>query len=42
LDFAMLWERGAMAPAAAYLLVSVGGSLAAIFVALAIARAAWA
>ena len=41
LDFAMLWERGAMAPAAAYLLVSVGGSLAAIFVALAIARAAW-
>jgi CrcB protein len=42
LDFAMLWERGAMGPAAAYLLVSVGGSLVAVFVALAVARAVWA
>ncbi len=42
LDFATLWERGAMAPAMLYLLVSVGGSIAAIFVALAVARAAFA
>ena len=41
LDFATLWERGAMLPAAAYLVVSVGGSLAAIFVALAVAKAIW-
>ena len=39
LDFATLWERGAMGPAAAYLLVSVVGSLIAVFAALAIARA---
>jgi len=42
LDFAMLWERGAMAGAAGYLLASVVGSLLAIFVALAIARSVWA
>jgi len=42
LDFATLFERGAMLPAAAYLLVSVGGSLAAVFVALAVARAVFA
>jgi CrcB protein len=42
LDFAMLWERGAMAGAAAYLLVSVVGSLIAIFAALAVAKAVWA
>ena len=39
LDFAMLWQRGAMGPAAIYLLVSVVGSLVAVFVALAVARA---
>jgi fluoride exporter len=39
LDFAMLWERGAMGAAALYLAVSVGGSLLAVFVALAVARA---
>jgi len=42
LDFATLWERGTMLPAAAYLVVSVGGSLAAVFVALAVARAVFA
>ncbi|HVZ00134.1 MAG TPA: fluoride efflux transporter CrcB [Dongiaceae bacterium] len=42
LDFATLSERGALAPAALYLVVSVGGSLAAIFVALAVARAVFA
>src|SRR3954449_10080249 len=42
LDFATLFERGAMLPAAAYLVVSVGGSLAAIFAALAMARAVFA
>jgi CrcB protein len=42
LDFATLWERGAMLPAAGYLVVSVGGSLAAVFVALAVARAVFA
>ena len=41
LDFAMLWERGAMGGAAAYLLVSVVGSLIAVFAALAVARAVW-
>ena len=39
LDFALLSERGALGPAAVYLVVSVGGSLAAVFVALAAARA---
>jgi fluoride ion exporter CrcB/FEX len=34
--------RGAMVPAAAYLLVSVGGALVAVFVGLAIARAVFA
>jgi CrcB protein len=42
LDFATLWERGTMLPAAAYLLVSVGGSLIAVFVGLALARAIFA
>jgi len=42
LDFATLWERGATAGAAVYLAVSVGGSIAAIFVALAVARAVFA
>jgi len=41
LDFATLFERGAMLPAAGYLVVSVGGSLVAVFVALAVARAVW-
>jgi CrcB protein len=41
LDFAMLWERGAMGGAAAYLLVSVVGSLVSIFLALAAAKAIW-
>jgi CrcB protein len=41
LDFATLWERGAMSGAAFYLLVSVVGSLVAIFLALAAARAIW-
>ncbi|HVO02327.1 MAG TPA: fluoride efflux transporter CrcB [Candidatus Cybelea sp.] len=39
LDFATLWERGALSPALLYLVVSVGGSIVAIFAALAIARA---
>lgn len=39
LDFAMLWERGAVAGAAAYVLVSVVGSLVAVFAALGVARA---
>ena len=39
LDFAMLWERGAVAGAAAYVLVSVLGSLVAVFAALGVARA---
>jgi CrcB protein len=42
LDFAMLWDRGAMGGAAAYVLVSVVGSLVAIFLALAAAKAIWA
>jgi len=41
LDFAMLWERGAMGGAALYVAASVGGSLVAIFVALAVAKAVW-
>ena len=41
LDFAMLWERGAMGGAAFYLLASVVGSLVAVFVALAAAKAVW-
>jgi CrcB protein len=41
LDFAMLWERGAMGGAAVYLLASVVGSLVAVFVALAAAKAVW-
>jgi CrcB protein len=41
LDFALLWQRGAMGGAAAYLLVSVVGSLVAVFVALAAAKAIW-
>jgi CrcB protein len=41
LDFAMLWERGAMGGAAFYLLTSVVGSLVAIFVALAVAKSVW-
>jgi CrcB protein len=42
LDFAMLAQRGALMGAAAYLLVSVVGSLVAIFIALAVARAVFA
>ena len=42
LDFATLWERGASTGATAYLLVSVVGSLVAIFAALAVAKAAFA
>lgn len=42
LDFATLWERGAAMPAAVYLVVSVGGSLVAVFVAMAAARAVFA
>jgi len=42
LDFAMLWERGATVAAATYVLVSVIGSLIAVFVALALARAVFA
>ena len=41
LDFALLWERGAMAAAAVYLAASVAGSLVAIFAALAAAKAVW-
>jgi CrcB protein len=41
LDFATLWERGTTSAAAGYLVVSVGGSLVAVFVALAVARAVW-
>jgi CrcB protein len=41
LDFAMLWERGAMGGAAFYLLASVVGSLVAVFVALAVAKGVW-
>jgi CrcB protein len=41
LDFATLWERGAMGGAAFYLVASVAGSLVAIFAALAAAKALW-
>jgi CrcB protein len=41
LDFATLWERGAMGGAAVYLLVSVVGSLVAVFAALALAKGIW-
>jgi CrcB protein len=41
LDFATLWERGAMGGAAVYLVVSMAGSLIAIFAALATAKAIW-
>jgi CrcB protein len=41
LDFATLWQRGAMGGAAAYLLVSVVGSLVAVFAALAVAKGVW-
>jgi fluoride exporter len=39
LDVALLWERGAMATAAAYVAVSVAGSIAALFAGLALMRA---
>jgi CrcB protein len=42
LDFALLCQRGTLAAAAIYLLVSVVGSLVAIFIALAVARAVFA
>lgn len=38
LDFAVLWERGATLPAMGYVLASVLGSLAAIFLGLWLAR----
>lgn len=38
LDFALLWERGAVMPAAAYALASVIGSILAIFLGLWLAR----
>jgi len=38
LDFAALWERGAAAPAIAYVFASVIGSLAAVFTGLWLAR----
>jgi CrcB protein len=41
LDFATLWERGAMGGAAVYLLASVVGSLVAVFAALAVAKSVW-
>ena len=41
LDFATLWERGAMGGVAVYLLVSVVGSLVAVFAALALAKSVW-
>lgn len=41
LDFAMLWERGAMGGAALYLAASVVGSLVAVFAALAVAKSVW-
>jgi CrcB protein len=41
LDFALLCQRGALGGAAVYLSVSVVGSLAAIFTALAVARGVW-
>ena len=39
LDFAALWERGAMLAAAGYALASVAGALVAIFAGLALVRA---
>ena len=39
LDFAVLWERGAMLAAAGYALASVAGALVAIFAGLALVRA---
>jgi CrcB protein len=41
LDFATLFERGALAGAVTYLVVSVGGALAAVFAGLALARGVW-
>jgi CrcB protein len=41
LDFATLWERGAMGGAALYLAASVAGSLMAVFAALAVAKSVW-
>jgi len=41
LDFATLWERGAMGGAALYLAASVVGSLVAVFAALAVAKSVW-
>lgn len=38
LDFAVLWERGALMPAAAYMLASVVLSIAALFTAMALMR----
>ena len=38
LDFAVLWERGAVAPALAYAIVSVVGSILALFLGLWLAR----
>nr|MDQ2704522.1 CrcB family protein [Pseudomonadota bacterium] len=38
LDFAVLWERGSAAPALAYAIASVVGSLLAIFMGLWLAR----
>lgn len=38
LDFAVLWERGALLPAAGYVLASVIGSLMAVFLGLWLAR----
>ena len=39
LDFAVLWERGALVPAFGYALASVIGSIAALFLGLWLARA---
>lgn len=39
LDFALLWERGAMAQAGVYVLASVGLSLAGVFAGLLVVRA---
>ena len=39
LDVAVLWERGAIAAAAGYALVSVAGAIAALFAGLAVVRA---
>ncbi|MDD9909746.1 MAG: fluoride efflux transporter CrcB [Ahrensia sp.] len=42
LDFANLWQRGEMVAASLYVLSSVGASLVAVFVGLALARIAFA